>query len=269
VVFSNRLQCVRRSLAFPLLPEALVGLRLAHLTDLHVRRRRRRHDRIIAMLETEAPDLIAITGDVMHRPGHEDAAVELLKEMTDRVRPRFGCVGCFGNHDTVEFKSRVVELPIDWLADRVTHHETLPLTVAGLDCEYHREGIADAVGVAVDAPPPPDGNRRLRVMLAHVPRWIAPAAAMGYDLVLSGHTHGGQCRLPGPTPLYNATKGWPLRLTAGVLAMGRTRQVISRGLGESNLEGLRIACHPMLSVITLTEGEAAAQPHAPTLVEPW
>jgi len=36
-----------------------------------------------------------------------------------------------------------------------------------------------------------------------------------------------------------------------------------------NLEGLRIACHPMLSVITLTEGEAAAQPHAPTLVEPW
>jgi len=268
VLFSNAIELKRVSAAFGGLPAALRGFRIAHVTDLHVRRPRRRHQQLIDMLEAEPLDLIAFTGDIMHRPGHETTAIELLGRLTERVRPRCGFVGCFGNHDTAEFKRRAADLPITWLADQVRHLLDPPLTVAGIDCQFERKEIADAVRLALRADAPPAGPR-LRLMLAHVPRWLPPSAAMGYDLVLSGHTHGGQCRLPGPTPLYNATRGWPLRLTAGVIGMGTTRQIISRGLGESNLEGLRLCCRPMIGIITLTDGDAPPSPAAPTLIERW
>jgi len=266
VLLSNRVEQKSASLPFDRLPGALGGLRIGHLTDLHIRKPRPRHDEVIDFLADDTPDLIAITGDVMHRPGHEQAALDWLKRLLDRVQPRFGIFGCFGNHDSGEFKQAVGELPMTWLIDEAVVHPDLPLVVGGIDCQYRKEQGGDALKMALSVPR--SASDHFKLALAHLPRWLAPIASVGFDLVLGGHTHGGQVRLPGPRPLYNASRHWPLELTSGIIRMNRTTAVISRGLGESACEGLRICCRPMVGLLTLTEGpiESVA---SPTLIEAW
>lgn len=266
MLLSNCVEYKAVTLGFAGLPRELQGLRIAHVTDLHIRKPRPRHEEVLDFLIADTPDLIAITGDVMHRPQHEPAALDLLRQLVDRVSPRFGYVGCFGNHDSGAFKRQAGELPIMWLIDQAMAHPDLPMIVGGVDCQYQKKTSGDALkmGLSMEGLP----RDRFRLGLAHIPRWLPALSAMGFDLVLSGHTHGGQVRLPGGRPLYNATRDWPLDLTSGVIRMNRTTLVISRGLGESARQGLRICCRPMLVMMTLTEGagETAASPRA---IEPW
>lgn len=267
-VLSNKIEITTVELALARVPPAMEGLRIAHLSDLHIREPRRRHDQIIDILREQEADLIAVTGDVMHRPGHEPAAVEFLERLVRQVKPRHGYLGCFGNHDTTEFKRRAGYLPIHWLTDSTFDHPDLPLRVSGLDCQYHREQVADPMRM-LQRMEEMVGDR-LTVLLAHMPHWLPVAASLGFDLMLSGHTHGGQCRLPTGHAIYNATANWPLELTSGIVGMGSTTAVISRGLGESNLEGLRMFCRPMVDILTLRrDADASPHPGLPTLITKW
>jgi predicted MPP superfamily phosphohydrolase len=83
VLLSNRVEYKSASLVFDRLPTPLNGLRIGHLTDLHIRQPRARHQQVIDFLLGDTPDLIAITGDVMHRPGHEPAAMDWLEQLLD------------------------------------------------------------------------------------------------------------------------------------------------------------------------------------------
>jgi predicted MPP superfamily phosphohydrolase len=189
-----------------------------------------------------------------------------LSNYSIRVSPRFGFVGCFGNHDSAEFKQAAARLPMPWLADEAMDHPDLPLLVGGIDCQYKKKNTGDAMKMALSIEP--DARGRFHLGLAHLPHWLPPLAALGFDLVLSGHTHGGQVRLPGPRPLYNASKHWPLEFTSGIVRMNRTTSVISRGLGESMFEGLRICCRPMVATLQLTEGPTESFA-SPGLIEAW
>ena len=256
----------QRLLWWPDLPPALEGLRLVQLTDLHVRAHRRRHDRLIDALADCEFDLLLLTGDLMHLPGHENEAIDLLIRLLRRVRPRLGVIGAPGNHDTPEFNRMADRLPMRWLHDQACVVDELPLTILGL--HYHKWGPrGDLLSATLDEPD--DEARRFRILLAHTPMWMISAADAGIDLMLAGHTHGGQVRPLGRRPLVNRLS-WPLHLSTGIFKHRRTTIVISRGLGESWCEGLRFGCPPHAPMIELCRGECpAGQPDQPTPIERW
>lgn len=258
-------------LALPGLPAELAGLRILHLTDLHVRKPLPLHDRLLAELAVAPHDLLAFTGDLIEGPGHEKAGLRFMERLLQTCRPRLGAFGVFGNHDTPDLRRELAGLPMRWLVDDAWNAPDLPLSIFGIDCLHKRfrEPSGDLLAALLNIPHSPD-QPRFRLGLAHVPSWLVPAGDAGVDLLLSGHTHGGQCRLPNHKPLVNATRGWPLGLTSGILQARRTIGIVSRGVGESDMAGLRFFCPPqvVLAELAIADKPLADQPR-PICLQAW
>ena len=106
------------------------------------------------------------------------------------------------------------------------------------------------------------------MLLSHYPTYLPVAADLGVDVVFSGHTHGGQCRLARQVVPFNSCD-LPMDLTAGLLRHRDTLCAVSRGLGETFLP-LRVLCPPQLPVYTLRRGPLPGSPtqHVEN-VQPW
>ncbi|QNN22397.1 hypothetical protein HED60_08955 [Planctomycetales bacterium ZRK34] len=270
------------SLYLPQMPAALEGLRLLQVTDLHLRRRRARHRVLCEAAAAAEPDLLLLTGDFMHIPGTEPLVADLLAQLLDAARPTVGAFGVFGNHDTPHLRKRLTHLPVHWLNNAAWNHPRLPLTLLGVDCAEHERATprGDLLGAVLSTPdrpkpttPSPEPQPPFPILLAHMPTWLPVAAAMNIRLMFAGHTHGGQLRAPGSPsgiPFYNATPGWPLHLSTGILQARDTFAVVSRGLGESVFDGFRAFCRPHAPLITLHRS-AADIPHAevPICIQRW
>lgn len=289
-----------QTLSLPRLPDALVGLRLAHLTDLHLHRpeAQRLRSRFRSLLDdlhaehVRRPiDLLLLTGDFMNHGDDEPAALAFLRTLQERIEPAVATLGVFGNHDSdalveaCRSEAMQVARPVLWLlndAVRLTFRGT-PLDVVGVDTRMSRwpDAVRLAGAMHADLPTdlhpevcgPTDRRRPFRLMLAHFPRVLPTAADLGVDLLLSGHTHGGQVCLPGRRPLKNSSS-LPNRLTAGWQRHRDTLLCVSRGLGEMTLP-FRAFAPRQLPIYTLTRGplrplrETRATHLRTELVKPW
>ncbi len=254
-------------ITLPDLPAALEGLRVAHLSDLHATRWRRRHDRIVVELAAAEVDMLVLTGDYIERPGHEPAALAMLERLCQKVRPLHGIYGVFGNHDTADLCRSLKSLPVAWLTNHTIQLEQLPLQIQGLG--FLDYGVPDTLaalpgnGALSHAP-----RHVARLVLCHDPGLLPAVADMGGELMLSGHTHGGQFRLPRRRALVNSCE-LPLHLSGGVLRHMNTLCVISRGVGEANLP-LRLFCPPHIPILTLRRGPLPGRhTHHIENVRPW
>lgn len=256
-------------LALASLPQALDRLRIAHLTDLHLVKHSKRLDRLIYQLTKFRLDLGLLTGDYMLHFHPLEPAVRYLRELTSAVKPALGWYGVFGNHDAPDLIDAVADLPITWLCDEAVALDELPIEIIGTRCTLHeRHPDTLALAAAVDALPTGHEGRgqRLRLMLSHIPDMLPLASDLDADLMLSGHTHGGQIRLPFNTPLFNSSD-LPLHLTSGLLRHRDTLAIVSRGLGATDLLTTpiraRLFCPPHAPIYTLrrntTPGEATAE----------
>ena len=270
------------TLSVPQLPRVLEGLRIAHLTDLHIRGQPRRYTRLFNQLTSQRFDLIVFTGDYMNRPrrlsnsperaaenerqhqtrladdakAEEPGAYAVLAELCKRARPRLGAFGVFGNHDSGELRDMCQDLPVRWLSNETHRLSERPIEILGLDMITSQRPDSAALALSrgeQDEPAPlGPGERPLRLMLSHLPGALPTASNLGADVMLAGHTHGGQCRLPTGHPLVNSTD-MPLRLTSGVLRYRHTLGAVSRGIGW--IGGVpRVWCKPHVPVYTLRRG---------------
>jgi predicted MPP superfamily phosphohydrolase len=217
-------------------------------------------------LELAKADLIVLTGDFMSYKGDEPAALAMMRSLAPRLHARLGVFGVFGNHDTDTFRKQCLELPVTWVGGRRTAVDE-NLEVLGFDTGL-THGF-DSVAHLLNGEPIADsGTRRLRVLLAHTPASLPAAADLGIDVMFSGHTHGGQCRLPFKRALLNSTD-LPLTLTSGVLRHQNTLALVSRGLGEVKLP-LRVLCSPQLPVYTFRRGPLPGEfSYGMTNTRPW
>jgi len=187
-----------RVLELPLegLPADLDGVRIAHLSDLHLGVRSRgavAAERAVGWIAARKPDLVCITGDLLSRPRGEP----LLRRLLARLGPAYAVLGNHDRADTRDPFSQPVELvelgATELLADesRIVLLRGRRVQVVGVDPASYSLGVARPERHA-------DASTDLRLLLCHFPgvaRNLEPGA---YHLVLAGHMHAGQIVLPHP-----------------------------------------------------------------------
>ncbi len=255
-------------ISLPCLPAGLVGLRIAHLSDMHARASNRVLDRLIDRLGSSRLDMVLLTGDIQHRGADPEHAIALLERLCEHVHPPLGIFGVFGNHDSPAFRERSMGLPVHWLTDGVHSIADRGIEMMGF-CGQADGTPADSVTLACRAaeawgqtrpPNAPVGiaDRPLRIFLCHYPEQLVQATELGADLVFCGHTHGGQVRLPWGQAVI-ACNDFPLGMASGLLRSRQTLCVISRGLGYSQVK-LRVFCPPHAIMCTLRKGSMPGRP---------
>jgi predicted MPP superfamily phosphohydrolase len=243
------------------LPSALAGVRIAQLSDFHFGP----HipagylESVVARAAAESPHLVALTGDFIDRgPDHVAAAARLFRGLTAPL----GVFAVLGNHDfavhTARGKRRYPDLHrrvadalgtegVDVLRNRAVRlaHNGAALVVAGVDDLWSGESDPAAAlsGACPDAP---------RVLLAHNPHSVEHLDGHRADVVLSGHTHGGQINWPGLGRLFLGTKA--RRRAAGLYPLAAGHLYVNTGVGFG--WRFRFGVRPELTVLTLQPADA-------------
>ena len=233
-----RVRVDRVSLPLRGVTESLEALRIAHITDLHIGPllRAERLRGLVERINRLEPDLVVITGDLFDfDPTYvEEGCIELGK-----LRALLGVYAVLGNHDVYTGVDAVVEglgrltsirlLRDEWECVEV---EGAALAIVGIDDpgQGWTEHEAESSALERLTREIPDGLPRL--LLAHRPSYFTHASKLGFPLVLSGHTHGGQVALPFAHHLN------PSRMisdrTRGIFRNGAGTLYVSRGLGSSS-----------------------------------
>lgn len=237
-----------KTLCLPRLPVAWDGLTILHLTDLHFHGvpSREFFQFVMDVCRDWDPDLLAITGDVVDSPWHHRWIVPLL----GRLRWRLAAFAILGNHDTwfqpELVRRRLARLNLDVLGNgwRLLNVRGEPLVVIGHEGPW--------IGPAPDLKACPEGVFRL--CLSHTPDNIRWARANGIDLMLAGHNHGGQIRLPVVGPVFVPSR-YGRRYDGGVYDEDPTVLHVCRGL--SGRDPLRYNCQPEVAKIILRPGDSS------------
>lgn len=241
----------RVKLEIPDLPPQLAGLRIIHLTDLHVRGPwHDAYDRLLEHIAKADADLLLFTGDFVDNKKDHTPALPSMRRLAEGFRAKYGCYAILGNHDRMHFHPRLVETPLHAICG-----ERRTIDIDGATVELI--GLPGAVrpdlppDFATSMPPPPKpGDDTIRIVLSHFPDHLRRTAELRPHLFLAGHTHGGQCCLPGGIPIIKHDS-LPRRLCSGVHRVGDTWLVVGRGFGATTLP-LRIFCPPEVIEIELT-----------------
>jgi predicted MPP superfamily phosphohydrolase len=240
-------------------------LTVLHLSDLHLTAADRRRAAFLERLAGEPVDLVVLTGDMLGEPDALDPVLDVL----GRFRPRLGAVAVLGSNDywAPRFRNplgyflgpssrrrrssgrnpwrELVEglRARGWTVLSNDRGRLGDVELAGMDDPHIRR---DDPAVAV----PPNGDVRLRLGVVHSPyrRALDAFAGNGYDLVLAGHTHGGQVRLPGVGALVTNCD-LPREQVRGLSRWGSSWLHVSGGLGTSKYAPFRFACRPEASLL--------------------
>jgi predicted MPP superfamily phosphohydrolase len=249
-----QLEVVQWALDVPRMPLALDGLSIVHLSDLHFTGRvGKAYFREVVRLSNELrPDLICITGDLIDEP----ACFDWFADTLGQLAARYGIYFVLGNHDCTVDLDRLrgtlrqiglIDLGGRWLTVEISG---TPVVLAGNE----RPWIATAADLTTCPPPAPAGP--LRIALAHTPDQFAWAQAQEVDLMLAGHTHGGQIRLP-PLGAIFSPSAYGVKYISGVYYVPPTILHITRGV--SGDLPVRWNCRPEIAHLSLRAESGTAR----------
>lgn len=239
----------------PRLPQEWDGLSILHLTDLHFTGTIDRpfFDQLMKIAGGLPADLIVFTGDLLDR----EELIDWLPSTLGKLNAPLGCHFVLGNHDafmknTVEIRRRFADLGWHDVADstHVVEHRGRPLVMCGSELPW--------MGKQPDLSSAPQDAFRL--FLSHTPDNLRWARRNNIDLMLAGHNHGGQIRLPLFGPVYSPST-YGAHYASGVFWEDPTLLIVSRGI--SGKVPLRWNCLPELTRLTLRRCPVAVQSAAP------
>ncbi|MCC7358944.1 MAG: hypothetical protein IT317_05675 [Anaerolineales bacterium] len=235
----HRLSLTRQALRSPKLPSER-PLRLLHLGDLHAEIAVTRRERaLIEQVRAAQADLILFSGDYLNLSYlHDQRAWAAARAVLETLRAPLGVYAVSGSPavDLPEVVPQVLAglSNIRWLQDELVTvwHAGVPVDIVGLTCTHKpfvdgprlHAVLSQAHGSA------PAASRPFTILLYHTPDLAPEAAEAGIDLQLSGHTHGGQVRLPFYGALFTASL-YGKRFEAGRRAEGGLTLYVTRGLG--------------------------------------
>jgi predicted MPP superfamily phosphohydrolase len=248
---SNAVEITRLPIAIANLPSAFVGLTVAQISDVHHSSfmSAERIAEIADAVNALGADVVVLTGDyVSYSPYYIAGAAEAL----GRLSAPLGVFAVLGNHDfwnDAEEVTRALEREsITVLRNAHTRLEIRgeSIVLAGVDDLTVRAADLDRALRGADP-------RSVRLLLSHNPGVVRRAALRAVDLVLSGHTHGGQVHVPliGAPSVY----GYPKKYVSGLASLGATQIYVNRGLGTV-IVPVRVGSVPEVTLFTL---EAATE----------
>jgi predicted MPP superfamily phosphohydrolase len=235
----------RHAIGLKRLPRELDGLKVVHLSDIHHSpfTERRQVERAVEVANSLQPDIVALTGDYI---SHEREFIQPCAEMLGRLRARCGVYAVLGNHDNWVDAPLITDL---FRAEgiRVLVNEGLRFEDRG--ASFWLAGVDDTMVGLEDLPLALSGSRadELKLLLAHNPIILRRAARSGVDLVLSGHTHGGQVTWRSERSASGRVRR---RILRGLGRRGETQIYVTRGVGTVVLP-VRYGCLPEVSLLTL------------------
>jgi predicted MPP superfamily phosphohydrolase len=244
--------CLREwDVALPGLPEPLAGLRIVQLSDLHLAPcfRRRYFERVIDACRGWDTDLLVLTGDVV-----EDAeTIAWIEPLLAPLEARLGKFAILGNHDVEQDPRAIVaELAragFETLEGRWTSLDVDEATIA-------LGGTSAPWGPDVDPDEIPSVD--FRILLSHSPDRFYRAASWGIELMLSGHNHGGQIRLPLVGAIFMPSL-YSRRFDRGFFRRGKTLMYVNEGV--AGMHPVRFGCPPEVTRFVLrTAREPTGRP---------
>lgn len=214
------------------LPEAFDGFKIAQVSDFHNNDYWGVKGSVISGIREFEPDIIAITGDLVGSTNPKvDVSLAFAKELSE-IAP---CYYVTGNHeawieddDLSRLMDGLSEYGVTILRDEtVTFSENgEEIVIAGTDDPVFSRGICNIPEIA-------GCNERFTLLLSHRPEYYDVYKASGVQLVLPGHAHGGQFRLPFVGGIYAPHQGFFPEYDSGVYRDGEFALVVSRGVGNS------------------------------------
>jgi predicted MPP superfamily phosphohydrolase len=232
-----------RPVAIGGLPPAFNGLRVLHLSDLHLDGYPGFGGRIAAALRGQQFDLALLTGDFrFYDAGRYQQLAAELAALVPALACRLGAFGILGNHDFIEMAPLIERAGVRLLLNEAVALEMAGsrLWLVGLD-DAHFYGLHDFAKAQQGIPA---GEPRL--LLVHSPEVIPEAAAHGFCLYLAGHTHGGQMCLPGGFAPYINVRCARSQMV-GAWRLGKMAGYTSAGVGSSGVFG-RFFCPPEIVI---------------------
>ncbi|MBQ9873288.1 MAG: metallophosphoesterase [Thermoguttaceae bacterium] len=268
---NNAIETSRFEISDPRIPRSLDGLKIVQISDLHAKKFGKDNRRLFARIRGERPDLLAITGDLIDERGCDLKFAREFASRCSEIAPTFyvtgnhegafvdpireGLLGALEEGGAVLMDDRWVEarrdetgslefLPVEDGAERTPTPDSVliaglidPQTTytiwRGLRDQYRLNPVIVEERLAKI----PIAPEEFTVLLSHRPEHLALYAKYRVDLVLTGHAHGGQFRLPWllPNGLFAPNQGYFPRYTNGRCEMDGTVEIVSRGLGPSVL----------------------------------
>jgi len=247
----------------PNLPPALDGLRLLQLSDVHASAYMpvREVRRIVGLAREIEADLVVHTGDFLTSRG--DPLEETIAELA-RVEGRYGRFGCLGNH---EIYAVATDAATELCAQRdirilrgentVLEIEGARLNVIGVDYQWQRLPQQSETGEPhfLRGVEPLVRRDVVNLLLSHNPNAFPRAAALGIELTLAGHTHGGQVQVEILDSRWNPARFFT-PFVSGLYQQGASRLYVSRGLGTVGAP-IRLNSPPEITLLTLQRPPAA------------
>lgn len=225
----------------------LEGYRIVQISDLHNVKFGKNNQKLVDRIRECEPDMIVLTGDLVDsNHTNVDRAVQFVDEIV-KICPVYYVTG---NHeywlDTSEYEKLMdglVSAGVVILDNQVVEisRGDAKFRLVGLDDKSLADGTLEALL---------SDEKELTVVLAHEPQYFARYAGTGVDLVLSGHAHGGQFRLPFVGGIVAPDQGFLPEYTAGEYYMNGTEMIVSRGLGNSVIP-VRLFNYPEIVCVEL------------------
>lgn len=225
----------------------LDGYRIVQISDLHNAKFGKNNQKLVDRIRECAPDMIVLTGDLVDsNHTNVDRVVQFVDEIV-KICPVYYVTG---NHeywlDTSEYENLmdgVASAGVIILDNQVVEISRwdAKFRLVGLDDKSLADGTLEALL---------SDEKELTVVLAHEPQYFARYAGTGVDLVLSGHAHGGQFRLPFVGGIVAPDQGFLPEYTAGEYYMNGTEMIVSRGLGNSVIP-VRLFNYPEIVCVEL------------------
>lgn len=245
---TSRCSLIQTEIDCPDLPEALDGLRVGVMADFHFKPGVDEPlvQEAVDRLQREKPDLIALPGDFIDS---DPAVLDPLLRVLRQLAPEHGVFASMGNHDGWNARTEVVGRSFERVGIPLLINRNSVIRIRG---EKFAIAATDHVWLGK-----PDPARALRgipfgvpvLALVHEPDFFDEMSVHRNLLQISGHTHGGQCRVPflGYAP---AKVRYGRKYIQGSFSHGASRLFVTRGIGTTALR-VRFACPPEVAVLTL------------------
>lgn len=240
----HSLTVTRYTVSIKNLPATFEGFTILQLSDLHSKNYGAAQEQLLELINKQNFDMVALTGDFVDKKDPSiEPSINLLKGLTDK--PMFFVPG---NHDW--WTNFALQEPLKSLGVAILQNQAVKyikdgehIWILGVDDPYtDRDNLKGSLEQVDDS--------AAKILLAHAPNIYDEAIRSNIDLVLTGHTHGGQVRLPLVGAIVAPGQGFFPKLDYGLYAKNSTSMVINGGIGESALP-IRFNSRPEIVLITL------------------